>query len=270
MAEQGYVTNLNNMGGMRSVLYDAKAVPGEVWRALQLVQRDSIRANLEEEQWDKADRLVRMQDFKTYRKRRVNPNRQRGRDGWNKKQIFRKPLVAVTFDRSNQVVGGVLTANNTSGSDDLPGPLWRAEAWGKMLTPPGRDVPKLGGKRYVHLREAYSHPEAQLPLEVDEGLIVVSGIEVVGAYHSFQERDPRQKATAYRVLGDPADRGMVVLTDALDMQPTGGRPNTIPGFSEGSTLERVQTEIGHLLGQILLMSGAAEAINGVELARVTR
>lgn len=252
------VANYNNIEGLRTVVYDElESVPRDIWRQLQRVHHESLLAKLPRSDWSRADHLVRITDLRTYMERRVDPNKQAGQDGWNKEQIFRKPLLAVALDGSTQVVGGVLTANNTSGSKGKSDLIWKAEAWAKMLTPPGLELPKVGGRRVVHLREAYVQPGLQEALDVEDDTTVVSGLTLMGISKSLVRRSPEQWLAGYIVPADPIDSELTDLTWALDMGRTGERPNTISGFKEGTSLVRVAARVGHVIQTIVEMPGTS-------------
>ena len=195
MAETIPVPNFNGMDGYKTIVYDTDVVPDYLWQAAQRVQRESLRALLPAAEQARADSLVKMNDFKTYRDTRVDPNQLVGK-GWNDDQLFRRPKFTATFDRSNQLVGGVLTADNSSSRLPLPKSLRPAEYWAKMLLRPGISVPLLGNRRYVHLREVFTHPDAQENLE-DADTAIVSGIALAGIYYAIAQANHQQLLVAY-------------------------------------------------------------------------
>ncbi len=263
MAETNFVPNFGGMQDFSIEIYDAAEVPEELWAALQDIHNESIRAGLPMDKWPRADVITRKYDLPTYVERRVRPQLQSGRDGWND-QLFRDPLVAVVHDSSNQPVCGVVTTNNTSASDRTPALLRKPEMWLKMVIPPDIRVPKFGGKRYVHFREAYVHPDAQHTLDTRDGTVVVSGIALSGLYYSLHQRDQTQITAAYVVRGDPADYQMEYITAALGMHQTGFKaPNSLPGYKPDAPLVRLQRELADMAEDISEMPGANQVLGGI-------
>lgn len=270
MAETIPVPNFNDMDGYRTIVYDTEVVPDYIWQAAQKVQRESLKALLPAEEQDRADFLVSMNDFKTYRDTRGDPNLLVG-NGWNDDQLFRRPKLAATFDRSNQLVGGVLTADNSSARLPLPKPLRPIEYWAKMLLRPGVPVPVIGNRRYDHLREVFTHPDAQERLETEDDTAVVSGIALAGIYYSIAQVNPKQLLVAYELPADSVDAELTNATEVMGMSETGyRRPHTLPGYSKEDKLIRVQAQVGQVMQGIMDMPGAKPAIEGMQSSRVTR
>lgn len=211
-----------------------------------------------------------MNDFKTYRDTRVNPNLLVG-NGWSDDQLFRRPKFAATFDRSNQLVGGVLTADNSSARLPLPEPLRPAEYWTKMLLRPGVPVPVVGNRRYDHLREVFTHPDAQEKLETEDDTAVVSGIALAGIYYSIAEANSKQLLVAYEVPSDPVDAELTHATELMGMGEAGYRRlHTLHGYAKEDKLVRVQAQVGQVMQGIIEMPGAKPAIESIQASRVTR
>lgn len=270
MAETTPVPNFSDMDGYRTMVYDADVVPDYIWEAAQRVHRESLRALLPRDEQDRADSLVRMDDFKTYRDTRVNPNLLVGND-WNDDQLFRRPKLAITLDRSNQLVGGVLTADNSSARLSLPEPLRPLEYWTKMLIRPGVPIPVVGNRRYYHLREVFTHPDAQEKLETEDDTVVVSGIALAGIYYSITKANPKQMLVAYEIPADPVDAELTHATQLLGMGETGyRRPHTLPNYAKGDKLVHVQAQVGQIMQGIIELPGAKPAIEGVQASRITR
>src|SRR5260370_36373253 len=161
MAEARYTADFAGMGGSRVELYPASAVPEELWITIQRLHYEDILAALPVAERDQAATITRWDEgVSAYSRRRARPNLQVGEDGWNDDQLLLKPLVAITRDQSNQVVGSVLTELNTSADVDHSKSYANIRAnalmWGKILAP--AKLPRLGGHRYGHLREAIAHP----------------------------------------------------------------------------------------------------------------
>ena len=262
MPETIPVPNFNDMDGYRTIVYDTEVVPDYIWAAAQKVHRESLRARLPTEEQDRADSLVSMNDFKKYRDTRADPNLLVG-NGWNDDQLFRRPKFAATFDRSNQLVGGVLTADNSSARLPLPGALRPVEYWTKMLLRPGVPVPVVGNRRYDHLREVFTHPDAQERLETEDDAAVVSGIALAGIYYSIAEANSKQLLVAYGIPTDPVDAELSHATELMGMSETGYRiPHMLPGYVKEDKLVRVQARVGQVMQGIIDMSGAKSAIEG--------
>ena len=275
MPERNFTPNLTHMNGLRTVVYDAPAVPPELWLSLQTVELESIKARLPQEEWGRAATLVNLGNLAAYRHTRVNLMSLVGKE-WNSDQLHRQAQVTVTFDREDPI-SGILTSNNTS-ADHLPKWLRPVEYWAKMLVPPGIELPTEPGrmvshKRHVHVRSAYVMPGVQESLtsgESESPTSEVSGITLVGLYHALGVRHSEQPLAIYPVPDDPADSEMLDLTKAIAAQPTGdSRPNRLPGFRKGSTLQRVQANVGRTRTRIEELVGP-EIIAQIPSGRYTK
>jgi hypothetical protein len=243
MPEISPVVNLNNMDGLHTTVFDVEAMEDEEWHAAQQVQYEDIKSHLDKSEWDRAATLVRLGDLPTYIERRVHPDIQAGKDGWTKEQIFRKPLFAAVLTGEDELVCGVLTEDNSSGTAGASEKVWQREAKIKMFLPPGIPLPKIGNRRYVHGREVFVHPDYQEALAGVDGQDVLSGIVLLGLYHSLARRWEKQRFAAYIVRGDPADATLVKLADVLNMQETQYPVKPAPGFKDGTELTRVLTPV---------------------------
>ncbi len=267
MSEVDYVANLNNMDGIFTVIYDAAAVPEDVFHDVQLVHLESIKADLPKEQWPRVPGLVRLGDLETYMDRRVNPAHQAGKDGWHEEQIFEDPTLAVTFDRNGLVIGAEHVVLNTSGPKGWPKPAWLAVAKAKMIAPPW--TPKLGGKKHIKITEAFTHPNAQTSIDAEEGIVVVGGINLAATYFSVRERDQRLGTASYVQLEDAADTTMINLTEALGMSPTVWDPKTVSGSNEDDPPTRVAAPARVVMGRSAGLLGV-EVIRNFDVSRVTK
>lgn len=266
MSESEPVANFRGLHGFKTVVYDSALVPEDIWVEAQKVHRESLLSRLPSDQSDRADVLVGWGDFNKYKGTRVDPNLLVG-NGWNDDQLFRRTKFAAIYDRSSQLVGGVLTADNSS-ADFLPKPLRPVEYWAKMLIKPGVPLPKVGNRRYFHLREAYTRPDVQPELAVDEDTLVVSGIALAGIFYSVKEANERQRMVAYEVPTDPADSELTAITAILGMSTAGyNRSHTLPGYTD--ELVRVQAPIRNVVSRILEMSGAKPALDGIKNYRLS-
>jgi hypothetical protein len=269
MVEALPTPNFKDIDGFTTYVYDAEAVPRDLWEKAQLLQRESYRALLTSEDQSQADELVKLNDIDAYVASRVNPNILVG-NGWGDNQLFRSPRFAATFDRSSQLVGVVLTADNTSSSLPLPKPLKSAEYWAKMLIKPGLPVPILGNKRYDHLREVYTHPDLQEKTNEDDQAFVASSVALLGIYHSLRDVEPEQMLSAYILPADPVDTELTCVTETIGMSETGYRmPNTLPGYSAEDKLVRVQAQVARVMNRIIEMPGAMEAFNSIRASKVS-
>jgi hypothetical protein len=242
MSEVTVAVNFNNTEGVVTDVMPTGVAEDITLRGLQQVHFESLKASLPKDDWERAQTISRINDFKTWKDIRVNPNRYVGK-GSNDNQLFRKSMLVVSRDSSGQVIGGAFTANNTSAHDN-PAPIWQAEAWAKMLLPPGLNVPIVGNLRAVHLREAYIHPNAQEALEVPKETVVVSAITLRSLGRLLAEYDVDQILALYRIPEDPADKDSVDLSDALTMRFTGSDSVKADGFKIGALQERVVARVG--------------------------
>jgi hypothetical protein len=170
---------------------------------------------------------------------------------------------------STVAVDASVTANNTSASELTPKLLKPLEYGLKMVIPPALDVPKFGHRRYVALREAYADKSSQPEIEVDEGLIVVSGIAVVTTYYSLQYRHPDQILTAYLAGGDPLDQPMIDLINALDM-PTEEVPGKLKGYTKADRKLRAAKRVGDVMETIEEMEGVQAVLDQIPVTRITK
>jgi hypothetical protein len=267
MADLDAVANFNGLRELNTTIWDASAVPNEVWDTLQQLHKESIRSHLPREDWDRADLLTRQSDPDVYRASRVNPNSLVGHE-FRADQLFRRVMVAITHDTSGEPISAMLTANNASASL-LPERLRPAEYWAKMMTPPAINIPIIGGKRYVHIRETYTHPDAQKPFEVPHNILAVGGLSLINLYFSLMQRRPEQPTSAYYASGDPADNELRGLTRILKMHITNESPMTAKGYDRDSKLVRVQEDVRQLLENIIRLPGAAGVLNPRNLNRIT-
>lgn len=269
MAEAVSVPNFSDMEGYRTIVYDTDLVPDYIWQAAQKVQREELRSLLPADEQARADEFVQGDDFRAYRDKRDNPNVLVGApDGNNADQLYRRTLLAVTFDRSNQLVGGALTADNSS-ARFLPGSLAPIEYWAKMLLRPGVAVPLIGNRRYVHLSDVFSHPDAQGELDVSDDAEVLSGVALNGIYHSLAERNRLQYMVGYNAIEDAADQELTLLSAMLEMKRTDWlRPNSMPKY-HGKKV-RVQRQVGEAMDSIMELPGARSAIGGMQVDRVSK
>jgi hypothetical protein len=257
MAEVLFVANDNNMEGVTYQIYPTAEVTRDMWRELQAVHVESLQAQLPKQEWGRVDTITNATDLVTYANRRVHPNTQAGQDGWQEKQIFTRPRIAINRDSSNQIIGAALAANNSSGNSEKSKLAWEAEAWGKMIISPNLPIPKFGGRRYVHLREAYIHPDAQETIEVEDGTVAVSEITLMGIYHLLDKYNLRQQVAAYTAECDPADRDFEHLTQALGLSKTDHRENKLAGFSAATREIRAAWLVRDVMRTILDMPSAA-------------
>jgi len=257
MAEVLFVANDSNTDGVKTDVYRMADVTDDMWRELNVVHIESLQAQLPKEQWDRIDTITKTTDLATYRDRRVHPNTQAGQDGWQEKQIFMRPRIAISRDGSNQIIGAALTANNSSGNSERSKLAWEAEAWGKMIISPYLPIKKFGGRRYVHLREAYIHPDAQEVIEVEDGTVAISEITLMGIYHLLDIYNLRQKVSAYTAEGDPADRAFEHLTQALGLSKTDDQENTLTGYTGATRVVRAERIVRDVMRTILDMPTAA-------------
>jgi hypothetical protein len=270
MAEMEPTENIGDLEGFSIAVYDTEVVPEYIWRAAQNVHRESLKALLPAEQQDRADFLVKANDFPAYRASRVDPNLLVG-NPWNPDHIFRRPKFAATFDRSNQLVGGVLTADNSSASSRTPQSLRPAEYWAKMLTPPGIPIPAIGNRRHVHLREVFTHPELQARPKAKDEIAVVSSIALAGIYYSITEAHDQQPLSAHIFPTDPADAELTDVSVALGMSETGYRnPHTLPGYLESDKLVSVRAQVEQVMKGILEIPEALSAVDSIQVSRVTK
>jgi hypothetical protein len=267
------VANFQGMEDFHAYVYDASVVDSNLsrltfWRDLQKINLGFLRDGVAEDDQARASEILHEGDQETYIASRVNPNILRG-DGMNKDQLFTSPMVAAIV-HSTFAVGASVTANNTSASESTPKPFKPLEYGLKMAIPPAWDVPKFGHKRYVAIREAYADTSAQPELEVDEGLIVVSGIAVVSTYHSLKYRHPDQVLTAYLAEGDPLDQPMVNLINALDMPTEEVHGGKLKGYTKAERVLRAAKRVGDVMETIEEMEGAQAVLEQMPLIRITK
>jgi hypothetical protein len=267
MTQPESVVNLNNSQGLETIVWDATAVPDEIWAALQLVHRESIQSRLPQDKWDRAAALTKYDDRRAYRRTRVDPNSLVGQE-FNDNQLFSKVLVSVVYDRSNQPVSGVVSANNTSAST-LPPQFSQLECWSKMLTPPGLPIPRIGNKCYVHIRESYTHPYAQIPLDVAPDTSVVSALALNALYHSLAYRNKRQPAATNYPAHDLADAQHRELVAAIGMQKTGDSPRTSPGYDPNDRNVRAQLGVSQIMENIRGIPGIGPILDPDFVTRQT-
>ena len=243
MSEVAFVSNENNIDSVTTELSRMDEVSYDMWRDIQVVHVESLQAQLPRSEWYRIDDITHATDLATYRERRVHPNTQAGEDGWNREQIFPRPRIAISYDGSHQIVGSVITQNNTSGKSGASELRWKAEAGLKMLISPDFSVPKFGGRRYVHLREAFLHPDAQETVKVEDDVTVVSAITLTAIFRALDNYNPRQNVTAYLAEGDPADGDFAHLIQALGLSPTGDRENKLAGYTKAAREVRMQHRV---------------------------
>lgn len=275
MTEMATAVNTNGLDGYRVEVFDTDKIPPEIWREMQLVHHEALKADLPRDEWDRAAALAQLGNLQEYTWSRVNPNILVD-DTWNGGQLFRRPQAALALDGSGAVYGAVLTADNTSASTRIPRPLRPLDYFAKMLVPPGAALPtRLGshfsGKRYVHLREVYAMPNAQPPLEANPGTHEVSGLIVMSLFHALKTRDDAQTLAAYILPADPADRTLVDTTGALYMYPTENQRNTLPNYLHEDRVVRVAGRVGVIGEQIKgLLAAAPEALDSSRAAFITK
>jgi hypothetical protein len=229
---------------MLTSVYDAAAVPQEVWEGLQDVHHESLKAQLPEERWGEADRLVHLGDPENYINSRVDPNILVG-NAFNADQIFRRPLVAVTRDSNGEIIGGVVTADNSSASLPLPSSLRQFEYRAKMALRPGLPVPLVGNKRYVHIREVYTHPDL---LDPNDELIHMATLS--GIYHSLADRRRAQYAAVYVFPRNPIDTELTLVSTRLQMLAAGEQKHALPSYDREDKLIRARRNVGAILDLI--------------------
>lgn len=231
-------------------VYDASAVNEDLWGQIYDMHLASLQKLVGSE---RAIEIVG-QDRQRYVNTRVDPEIL-VRDGlWNP-GLFRDVTVAVTTIEdevnvgSRRLVNSVITANNASP------PLARIKMW----TPPSMRLPKIGGRRYVHLRESVTDREFF-------GEKVVSGISLAGLYFALGERHDRQIVASYDFPGDPADLELTQLRRLIgfDKEASSG---SISGFEGG--MVRATKTVREVKEQILAIYGMNEAIESVKFARVS-
>ncbi|HTE22220.1 MAG TPA: hypothetical protein VK674_04225 [Candidatus Limnocylindria bacterium] len=274
MPEREPTINVTGMDGLHTVVYDAPAVPAELWRPLQTAHLESIMSDLPRSEWDRAEVIVNRKNLSAYQESRAKPQQLVGA-GWNKDQLHRQPQVAVTFAANGDAISGVLTSNNTSATH-LKGPLAPIECWTKMLVPPKRELPApigraISHRRYVHFREGYVMPNVQDRVDTEDGVPQVSGIILAGLYRTLEQRHPAQYVSSHILPDDPADAVMVRTTEAIGAKPEEedeGGPHDLPGYRPDSRLLRVQTGAALALARIERLVGP-ETITQVPSRRYT-
>lgn len=224
-----------NTEGLSVSVVGASALTPDEWRDLQFLHRTSIEAISGVEPERTAD-IVSWSDPVRYRETRINPHLLVESGQWNP-AVFNKVLVSRLFEYETPVSASV-------SHDTATGPLMGL----KLRMPPWLPAPKIGSRRYAHIREVYSHPDLDTELAL------------VGLWHSLAERHPRQNATAYLYPNDPADQELVSLAATLGMRESSTQNKQITGY-ESSELERVLAPVGVLMNEIIERPGLRSAIN---------
>jgi hypothetical protein len=234
MSEQVPVINFNNTETeLYTQVWDATALPDYLWHEAQAVHHLDLLSELRHHNLLKATEMVHIGNLPVYRDRRVDPNTLVGEE-FRDYQLFRRPTLTLTFDQAGKVVGGVYMADNTSSTlsnisfpDFIPqktfAKIFNLETAIKMSTPPRLNLPLVGGKRYVHLREVYTNPFSQEALNLGQDEPVVSAIALIGIYNSLLYRNERQTLAGYQYPGEPIDRGNIITQNALGMKPDEGK-----------------------------------------------
>jgi len=250
--------NFSNMSDVTTIVYDAEAVPVTIWNRLQSIHRDSLRSHVPQGEWGRMDEIVSWGQPARYRETRINPNILVHEGIWNP-QLFKDVLVAVTFDHTHQPVGGVITENNTSASAprlareklQLPlddnGVIGRTERRIKMHLPTWVPFPYIGGKRIVHFREGYVHPDVQPEINWGEQ---TSGFILAGLVVALEEYRARQLLAAYAASHDPADTELTQTVRLINARKTGDQSHQIPGYDPDEPLTRLQENVADALSAI--------------------
>ncbi|HEY4964214.1 MAG TPA: hypothetical protein VIH90_05955 [Candidatus Saccharimonadales bacterium] len=242
MSESAPLINFSNTEQVfHTEVWNAEALPRYYWPQMQSIHHDSLIRNLDHRHLDQAAEFVHLGDVDQYRHGRVDPNAIVG-EQLKDYQLFRRPTVALTFDHFDQLVGAVLTADNSSSAitrlpmginaPDLLDTIRETEMKLKMVLPPWFDLGPFAHKRYVHLREAYIKPYSQEAPIVEPGTAVVSAIALLGVYRSLMFRNKRQIVAGYEYPDELIDRDMVNLHSALHMTPTGEPEPTEEGVMQ--------------------------------------
>jgi hypothetical protein len=265
MSQPDLQPDLRDAADLKVVDYEAGLVPYDVWEAAQMITWRTIRNHLGPED-GRADSITRIDDPAGYRASRRDPQSLVGRE-WNAHQLHRNPRFTGLFDKYNKLVGGVLTAENSSSSLPLPPPLRAVEAWTKYLLPsvlPGITP----NRRYVHLREVM----------VDHGIQTKAdkcsdadsnGVALIGLYYSLVQRKKDQTLTAYAAPDDPADRELTLLTSAIGMHETARlRDSALPGYI-GRKI-RLELVIEQALANIRALPGAEKTIGSMAVSVVSK
>lgn len=260
--------NLDAINDYLTIVWDAELVPDDIWRDMQQAHYESIKARLPQEEWDRAREITQMGELTAYRQSRVDANRLVGGPTRNPNQLYRAPVVAAIFNGTRQLVGAAITEDNTSASV-LPEPLRPLECRAKMLVPPALNVPVIGGRRNVAIREAYMHPDAQ-PSSIHRiypGAQVVSGLILAALHLNLSARQVEQPTSLYAVEGDPADQDMLNLARILGMTATGRQGHRLPGYGPTKDLVRFQSSVGDLIQAIADIPGSYGTIMRQQVQR---
>ncbi len=263
MSEKVSKVNFSYSAGLNTVIYPAEEVTDGMWQELQLIHNQSLKARMPANEWERADIITKQNDLKAYSSSRRNPNTLIG-NGWSKGQLFSKALVAITYDFTTPI-SGVLTANNTSSSDRYSNKIQFIESWVKMLSPPSIPIPKIGNRRYVHLREAYVHPDYRGGLDVGDNLNTVSTIALAGVYHSLNLRHEKQKVVAYVIPNDLADEELSQITRLIGMKSTSEEINNLNGYNKEAKLVRVQQQVSEVMHNIIMIPDVKEIISRIKV-----
>lgn len=257
--------NFEAAAGLHTVIWDARALEPEQWNRLHELHALAI-AQLMPDDSQTAVKIAG--DPVHYRDTRVDPNMLRGH-GFREHQLYTAPHAAVTYDQNNQPIGIVVTVNNSSASRRLPDPLKPAEYWAKMLTPPGLPLPLVGGKRYVHLREADAdaqwRPDTMANLADPE---IAIALTLTGLHHTLMARHPRQALSVHLVSDHPADTTMTSVVGLLKMQEKDRSPNRLPNFA-GSEVVSYELPVAQVMQNIEDMPGARDAFAASKIERIT-
>ncbi len=223
--------------GLTAKVYDGEAIPDDVLIQLHNVNLLDIKSRLPEEEWDRAEYITRtgaFSDHQTWVQRRVHPNTQSGKEGWNR-QLFSQPRATV-ISEGDTVIAGVWDQLNTSASTEWPKTLGWLEMQLKMRSDPA--VPYVGplaafnNKVYVHIREAYVHPDAMADVNVEEGQVPLSGLLLAALTIACYERHPYPTFVTHTHRRDPADTTLTDLTAALKMQDWYQQWKTMRGYAD--------------------------------------
>jgi len=240
--------NFEKLNGASITTFEAEAIQPDLLLSLRGIQNAKLRWDLPLEAFQREDEILRSREPSAYIESRMDWNTQAGHDGWNQNQLFRDPHITVVFDRFGQPKAAALTADNTSSTLPEPvewmnGPLMRM----KMRTPPSLRVPLLGGRKYVHLREAYEVPEYGY------------GAWTLAAIHRALElRHPKQQLAAYVMPGDPIDAEMAWITRVLRMRRNPSDDRIVlgrPGYRAGATQQRHTVQVGEAMDTIVALPG---------------
>lgn len=229
-----------NPEGLRVAVVSPEAIDPDEWRSLQALHLESLCAQPGVER-ARAEDIVNWHDPLAYAATRLLPELLVKSGVWNE-QIFRHIRVGIVYD-GNQPVAGHVVQDATSPS--LPkwlGPMRSLESTVKMSIHPALPVPKFGGKRIVHWRESYTHP--------DFGLEVA----VAGLWHVLEEKHPNQKLRAYIYPADPSDAQFRSLCREVRLNRFGAQTKSLKGYMDnhlvtvGEKVGTTQSNIVRLIG----------------------